>query len=399
MVDGERFEEGSSAGVELERRDGEQIELGFYGGKKVECYVKIDDHSLQRVRARPNTHTTKAQQTSQRPKLSTISAKGGKRKLNPDRNNPRSAPKSLKHNPKLELPLSPIDLPNDPASKPDRNSSDPSPSLPPPPPPDTPISPRPPKKLCLSPIFPPSYDPQIHNLPPGERVESVIQSMGLDLVGLIASAIVFSSRATVSTTEVVRAVLETQPSLAEAVLALLPTPSSSRSSPRPIPRHDDLFGSETKFHLKKERECLSAPLPSLDPTQDDSIDTKPFAIDLKPNQHYGSEGGGGSPALDFSPSDVKTDRVVNACRSIMLETLQNNWRLDGTGMFGCVTNEGLKDASGEPLEALWYYQPQHDSDKERRMNLQPYVRHVRHTQTTSKQYFFKKVRGSGRRKT
>jgi len=224
--------------------------------------------------------------------------------------------------------------------------------------------------------------------------------MGLDLLGLIASAVVFSCRATVSTTEVIRAVLETQPSLAEAVLSLLPTPTSSRSSPRPAHRTEDEF----EISLKKERECLSAPLPSLYLSQDDSTtDTKPFATDLKPthhHHHYGSEGGAvESPILDFQPSDVKTDRVINACRPVMLETLHTHWRRDGSGMFGCVTNEGLKDASGEPLEPLWYYQPQHDSDHERRMNLQPYVRHVRHTQTTSKQYFFKKVRGSGRRKS
>jgi len=174
-------------------------------------------------------------------------------------------------------------------------------------------------------------------------VRSLIQSMGLDLLGLIASAVVFSCRATVSTTEVIRAVLETQPSLAEAVLSLLPTPTSSRSSPRPAHRTEDEF----EISLKKERECLSAPLPSLYLSQDDSTtDTKPFATDLKPthhHHHYGSEGGAvESPILDFQPSDVKTDRVINACRPVMLETLHTHWRRDGSGMFGCVTNEGLK---------------------------------------------------------
>ncbi|PLW23457.1 hypothetical protein PCASD_00835 [Puccinia coronata f. sp. avenae] len=422
MVDGERFEEGSSAGVELERRDGEQIELGFYGGKKVECYVKIDDHLTQRVRARPNAHAqqispntttaTPQPEAARSTKHATGKTRGRKRKVLPtgltnsnrdsvatDKLNHDTSSKPHPSSPTIanitpETPVSSFKLTAD-TFKQQQQPLEQGTTSPPT------------KKLCLSPIPSPPYDPQIHNLPPGDRVRSVIQSMGLDLLGLIASAVVFSSRATVSTTEVIRAVLETQPSLAEAVLSLLPTPTSSRSSPRPPPRADEDF----EIGPKKERECLSAPLPSLYLAPDDpTTDTKPFATDLKPSpsphhhhphpHHYGSEGGAvGSPVLDFQPSDVKTDRVVNACRPVMLETLRTHWRRDGHGMFGCVTNEGLKDASGEPLEALWYYQPQHDSDHERRLNLQPYVRHVRHTQTTSKQYFFKKVRGSGRRKS
>jgi hypothetical protein len=173
--------------------------------------------------------------------------------------------------------------------------------------------------------------------------------MGLDLLGLIASAVVFSCRATVSTTELIRAVLDTQPTLAEAVLALLPSPSSSRSSPRPTHRASDEF----ELAVKKQRECLSAPLPSLYlPHDDPSTDTKPFetttttaTTDYKPiRHHYGSEGGpADSPTLDFNPpSDLKTDRIVNACRPIILETLRSHWRANGSGMFGCVTNEGLK---------------------------------------------------------
>ncbi|WAQ82608.1 hypothetical protein PtA15_2A925 [Puccinia triticina] len=60
-----------------------------------------------------------------------------------------------------------------------------------------------------------------------------MESLGLDLLGLIASASAFSSRATVSTTELICAVLDIQPSIADAVFALLPVSSSSRSLPRP----------------------------------------------------------------------------------------------------------------------------------------------------------------------
>ncbi|WAQ81554.1 hypothetical protein PtA15_1A896 [Puccinia triticina] len=413
MVDGERFEEGSSAGVELERRDGEQIELGFYGGKKVECYVKIDDHSLQRARARPNalpsSTSPKHPPTTTTTTTTTTTNRAGKRKLPGSSNSPLIAASKQQQQP---LPCKPDPSPSSSPS----SSSSPATSaavedtskLPP----DRPIiSPPPAKKLCLSPIPSPPYDRQTTDgLPPtGEErergVRGVMEAMDLDLLGLIASAVVFSSRATVSTTELIRAVLDTQPSLAEAVLGLLPEPLDSRDSPRPPPPLNHSIADELALGRKKERECLSAPLPSLYPSPDEPPpdDTKPFAFKPSPVRYPASEAGPSdrSPAPDFvaPASDFKTDRIVLACRPVILETLRAHWRPDGSGMFGCVSNDGLKDASGEPLEALWYYQPQHDSDDERRLNLQPYVRHVRHTQTVSKQYYFKKVRGSGRRKS
>ncbi|OAV93048.1 hypothetical protein PTTG_27459 [Puccinia triticina 1-1 BBBD Race 1] len=391
MVDGERFEEGSSAGVELERRDGEQIELGFYGGKKVECYVKIDDHSLQRARARPNalpSSTSPKHPPTTTTTTTTTTNRAGKRKLPGSSNSPLIAASKQQQQP---LPCKPDPSPSSSPS----SSSSPATSaavedtskLPP----DRPIiSPPPAKKLCLSPIPSPPYDRQTTDgLPPtGEErergVRGVMEAMGLDLLGLIASAVVFSSRATVSTTELIRAVLDTQPSLAEAVLGLLPEPLDSRDSPRPPPPLNHSIADELALGRKKERECLSAPLPSLYPSPDEPPpdDTKPFAFKPSPVRYPASEAGPSdrSPAPDFvaPASDFKTDRIVLACRPVILETLRAHWRPDGSGMFGC-------DASGEPLEALWYYQPQHDSDDERRLNLQPYVRHVRHTQTVSKQ--------------
>ncbi|KAH9473119.1 hypothetical protein MJO29_000197 [Puccinia striiformis f. sp. tritici] len=399
MVDGERFEEGSSAGVELERRDGEQIELGFYGGKKVECYVKIDDHLNTRVRSRPTTTTTTTSTTraGKRKALSTTTIKTQKLKGN-------------NHQPETQ-----------PAIESDQEQ-------------------QPNKKICLSPIPSPPYNnnnneqnntipttEEGRNLTTEERIRRLIESMGLDLLGMIASAVVFSSRATVSTSEVIRSVLETQPSLAESILAILPS-SSSSSSPDPTPLIDinpkleDELEEHTGLSLSNRRTCASAPLPSTlshsptpTPTIDDLLhnDTKPFL------SHYGSESGllnpSPSPSLPHPINTTTTttanttsnntntvseiERVVHFCKPIFIHTLKNHSKVNGTGMFGCVSNEGLKDASGEPLENLWYYQAQFDSDLERKLNLQPYVRHIRHTQTTSKQYFFKKVRGNGRRKS
>ncbi|POW17354.1 hypothetical protein PSTT_00752 [Puccinia striiformis] len=398
MVDGERFEEGS-AGVELERRDGEQIELGFYGGKKVECYVKIDDHLNTRVRSRPTTTTTTTSTTraGKRKALSTTTIKTQKLKGN-------------NHQPETQ-----------PAIESDQEQ-------------------QPNKKICLSPIPSPPYNnnnneqnntipttEEGRNLTTEERIRRLIESMGLDLLGMIASAVVFSSRATVSTSEVIRSVLETQPSLAESILAILPS-SSSSSSPDPTPLIDinpkleDELEEHTGLSLSNRRTCASAPLPSTlshsptpTPTIDDLLhnDTKPFL------SHYGSESGllnpSPSPSLPHPINTTTTttanttsnntntvseiERVVHFCKPIFIHTLKNHSKVNGTGMFGCVSNEGLKDASGEPLENLWYYQAQFDSDLERKLNLQPYVRHIRHTQTTSKQYFFKKVRGNGRRKS
>ncbi|MBW0480739.1 hypothetical protein O181_020454 [Austropuccinia psidii MF-1] len=396
MVDGERFEQGSSAGVELERRDGEQIELGFYGGKKVECFVKLDDQSIHKFGPRSNHQTSNQPfSISNRINLSQIvtNQKSKRKKLNDSSQNPIS---SSSNN---------IQSDTKPFISPINNIK-------------TPISNQIAQKSFFfgqSPIHPFSNSSsKLSNLSTSDQVRSFIESLNLDLIGLISSAIVFSPRATVSTTEVIRAALETQPSLAEAVLSTLPLASSSRSSPQIF---DPIKSSNknSELEIKNHRECLSAPLPSNynhhlhhhrrrhhhqhNHHRDRSVEAKPTELDLKPFKKYDSEGDLDQSTAQIQASDDKIDKVINACRPVILEALQNNWRLDGLGMFGCVTNEGLKDASGEPLEALWYYQPQNDTDLERRNNLQPYVRHVRHTQTTSKQYFFKRVRGSGRRKT
>ncbi|WAQ86649.1 hypothetical protein PtA15_7A376 [Puccinia triticina] len=85
------------------------------------------------------------------------------------------------------------------------------------------------------------------------KSRSVMESLGLDLLGLIASASAFSSRATVSTTELICAVLDTQPSIADAVFALLPVSSSSRSLPRPSHPVYNKFELITR---KNHHECL-----------------------------------------------------------------------------------------------------------------------------------------------
>ncbi|EGG06580.1 uncharacterized protein MELLADRAFT_116475 [Melampsora larici-populina 98AG31] len=376
MVDGQRFFQGASAGVEVPSCEGEQIELGFWGGKRVECYVKLEDRPPQRGRPRngaarlgligsdklDNTRTTKRKG---RPSQSTAITTG------------------------LEYPASHSRTPSGIILTPRSATSELAPS--------SHIKPPPSKRQCLSagPDVSP-YDPAILALPVADRVNALIPSLGLDLVGLIASAIVFAPRATVSTTEVIRGVLETQPSLAEAVLSVLAT-SSARSSPRPSDtqenpsRHRSTSAiPQSKLIRKETQDVLTSDLS--EPPSQPAKETKSLS---RPNSPSVSD----AIHNEDQPGDERIERVVNACRPIILDTLQAGWSADGTGMFGCVTNEGLKDASGVALEALWYYQPQRDYDVERRANLQPYVRHVRHTQTTSKQYFFKKVRGSGRRRS
>ncbi|KAH9815198.1 hypothetical protein DFH28DRAFT_968972 [Melampsora americana] len=371
MVDGQRFFQGASAGVEVPSCEGEQIELGFWGGKRVECYVKLEDRPPQRTRPRNGAA-----------RLGLI----GSEKSVTKRKGRSSQPTEITTS--LEYPASHPRTPSLINLTPRSATSELAPS--------SHIKP-PTKRQCLSagPDVSP-YDPAILALPVTDRVNALIPSLGLDLVGLIASAIVFAPRATVSTTEVIRGVLETQPSLAEAVLSVLAT-SSARSSSRP---------SEAQDKPIRQRSTSTAPQPNMAPRESQDLLTSDLSEPpSQPAKETKSLSRPTSPSVseaipnEDQPGDERTECVVNACRPIILDTLQAGWSADGTGMFGCVTNEGLKDASGVALEALWYYQPQRDYDLERRTNLQPYVRHVRHTQTTSKQYFFKKVRGSGRRRS
>lgn len=55
MVDDKRFYQGESRGVEMPNEEGEQVELGFWGGKRVECYVKLGEKPLLRTRPRTST--------------------------------------------------------------------------------------------------------------------------------------------------------------------------------------------------------------------------------------------------------------------------------------------------------------------------------------------------------
>lgn len=54
-VDDERFPQGASRGVELPNEEGEQVELGFWGGKRVECYVKLGEKPVLLTRPRTST--------------------------------------------------------------------------------------------------------------------------------------------------------------------------------------------------------------------------------------------------------------------------------------------------------------------------------------------------------
>lgn len=320
-VDGERFSQGSSAGVELERSDGEQIELGFWGGKRVECYVKLDDHGPQRVR--PRAAAVHHDYTTNEP---TESVRSGKRKGRPSHQTLTPLEYPLP-SPRLAFSAA-NDTPRSAPSELPRSYNFPGPP--------------PPKRQCLSagPDASP-YDPAILFLPPHERVRALIPSLGIDLVGLIASSIVFAPRATVSTTDVVRAVLEIQPSLAEAVLAVLPSPSSTRSSPRPSTGQSKSSrgrstSAVTPQVVKLEHnDQLTLPKCAIDTPAQQMMDSKPDVVDLSPS---GME----TTPADEEPRDEKTERVVNACRPVVLENLQADWRADGSGMFGCVNNEGLK---------------------------------------------------------
>ncbi|KAH9816530.1 hypothetical protein DFH28DRAFT_207373 [Melampsora americana] len=57
MVDDQMFPQGESRGIELSNEEGEQIELGFWGGKRVECLVKLGERPILLTRPRTSTIT------------------------------------------------------------------------------------------------------------------------------------------------------------------------------------------------------------------------------------------------------------------------------------------------------------------------------------------------------
>ncbi|KAI5475958.1 Rho GTPase activation protein domain containing protein [Pseudohyphozyma bogoriensis] len=63
--------------------------------------------------------------------------------------------------------------------------------------------------------------------------------------------------------------------------------------------------------------------------------------------------------------------------------------------FGCIENQGLKDATGAQLLPEYYYQPEHDPSKSRVEALEPFVKRVRGARTSKggTRYFWRKPGG------
>jgi hypothetical protein len=57
-----------------------------------------------------------------------------------------------------------------------------------------------------------------------------------------------------------------------------------------------------------------------------------------------------------------------------------------------VVSSKLKDATGKPIEAKFWYQPSLDTDRQRRESLMPFAKQVRKATKASKQYYWAKVR-------
>lgn len=286
MVDEERFEEGTSAGVELKRKQGEEVELGFYGNKRVVCEVKLEDMFGEGRATRGGPSASKGQDAnpalaSPRPKLRV----DNKRKLKDDvAPSPPGSPASKKPRPS-SIALEPT----------------PAPSVPP-------------------------LSPSILSLPPAERARSMVPHLNLDLPGLIAAAIVFNPRAMVKTDEVVRGVLEADPRMREALRLGTPTPTPSgpgveksspgvEAQPASVGLGVSMMGEETK--------------PDVSAVVDESSPGADVTVGLAEDED--------------EPRDERTERAVAAWRQVVLETLNEH------DMFGCVTNEGLKVRSRSSL--------------------------------------------------
>ncbi|SCV72386.1 BQ2448_3923 [Microbotryum intermedium] len=138
---------------------------------------------------------------------------------------------------------------------------------------------------------------------------ALVDSLGLDLPGLIASAIVFSPRSTVDVETVVRSLLREVGGMWDVL--------------------EDGKGSED---LSQDRE----------------------------------------------------DRAVEAWWEVVERVLYHE------PFFGCIDNAGLKDASGHPLQPLFFYMPDSDPSRSRVAALEPFVKRVRGARQRPAQYFWRK---------
>ncbi|GAA98102.1 uncharacterized protein L969DRAFT_93284 [Mixia osmundae IAM 14324] len=161
---------------------------------------------------------------------------------------------------------------------------------------------------------------------PKSKAERDLASMDIDMTGLIASSLVFSGRATVFTSAIVKMLLEDQPQLVAAATDISEA-DTSRTPLRELSSNAEAARQEADVTLQETAMAAWTPL--------------------------------------------------------VLAALEH-------GPFGCIDNKGLKDASGRPLEALWHYLPSRDQDRERRASLEPFVKPLRQSQMRSHQYVWKK---------
>ncbi|KDE04423.1 hypothetical protein MVLG_05138 [Microbotryum lychnidis-dioicae p1A1 Lamole] len=141
------------------------------------------------------------------------------------------------------------------------------------------------------------------------RAAALVESLGLDLPGLIASAIVFSPRSTVDIETVVQSLLREVGGM-----------------------WDVLEDGERSEDSPQNRE----------------------------------------------------DRAVEAWWEVVERVLCQE------PFFGCIDNAGLKDASGHPLQPLFFYMPDSDPSRSRVAALEPFVKRVRGARQRPAQYFWRK---------
>lgn len=166
------------------------------------------------------------------------------------------------------------------------------------------------------------------------RALALVDSLSLDLKGLIASAIVFHHRSTVGVEEVIRALLKD----VGGMWAIL----------------DDDSNSTNAGTTRRRRDVSMS-----------SID-------------------GGSD--DEDRREKREEEAVDAWWDCVEEVLSGN------KMFGCIGNVGLTDATGNAVPPAYYYQPEHDNSTERVEALEPFVKRVRGARVAGggKQYFWRR---------
>ncbi|KAG5438447.1 hypothetical protein PCANB_002936 [Pneumocystis canis] len=96
--------------------------------------------------------------------------------------------------------------------------------------------------------------------------------------------------------------------------------------------------------------------------------------------------------LAFSPlSAVPSSTLTHLFPNTFLREDIEKWLRNAGQFIAEIKREG-KDASGKPLENEWYYVPEKDDNEERRSKLQPFIKPIRQSRKTHKQYYWKKPR-------